>query len=483
MDYIVKNREPADVFRFFEEISAIPRASGNEAGIAQYLKRFAEERGLWVKIDKSNNVIIKKPGSKGYEKLPAVMLQGHLDMVPETAENVKHDWDKDPLKLHVNGDILTAEGTTLGVDDGYAVAYMMAILNRQDLVHPPLECVMTTMEETGLIGAMALSGEDLTATRMIGMDMGGEGSFLANSAGGHHVAVSAPCRYLRATGTPLRIRIGGLAGGHSGRMIDKERGNAIKLMGRILHAIGKECSFNIASVSGGAKDNVIPRECDCVILLVEGDAAKAREIVRQVEDEVKTELRDSDAGFRVELGNATPAWMMDGESTRRVARLSQVLPNGVMSKSVIFENLVCASINIGVVTTEAQRVLFDISVRSAEDSLGSHLSNIIAEITEACGGTSERTVGYPAFPYAPESVLRKLAMGVYREMTGKDGLVNCVHGGTEAGVFQKLLPGIDIVAIGPNIGDVHTPREWADLASMGHVFAYLLKLLERLTRA
>ncbi|MGE5560783.1 MAG: beta-Ala-His dipeptidase [Chloroflexota bacterium] len=483
MEYVIKGREPANLYRFFEDISAIPRASGNEAAIAQHMKRFAEERGLWVKVDASNNVIIKKPGSKGCEHLPAVMLQGHLDMVPETAEGVRHDWSKDPLKLRVDGDILTAEGTTLGADDGYAIAYMMAILDRNDLVHPPLECVMTSMEEIGLIGAMALSGADLTATRMIGLDAGSEGSFLASSAGGHRVAVSAPAHYVPATGKGLRIRVGGLAGGHSGGMINKERGSAIKLIGRILYELSQQCRFGIAAIDGGFVDNAIPKECECVILVADGEADKAREIIRRVESEIKVELRDSDGGVRVEVSEAAAERMLDETSTRIVTRLAHVLPYGVMNKSMVFEGLVIGSVNIGIVRTEAERVLFDISVRSAEDSLGSYISGVIADIAEACGARYERTQGYPAFPYSPTSPVRQLALDLYKELTDKDGVVLNIHGGTETGVFQRLLPGIDIVGTGTNTNDVHTARESMDLASFGRVFEFLCKLLERMTKA
>lgn len=483
MDCVIKGREPADIYRFFEEISAIPRASGNEAAIAAYLKRFAEERGLWVKVDASNNVIIKKPGSKGCEHLPAVMLQGHLDMVPESAPGVKHDWQKDPLKLKVDGDLLTADGTTLGADDGYAVAYMMAILDRQNLVHPPLECVFTAMEETGLIGAMALAGSDLSATRMIGMDAGGEGGFLASSAGGHGVVLTVPAHWQPATGDALLIRIGGLSGGHSGAMIDKERGNAIKLMGRVLREVSRTVRFGIASIVGGAADNVIPKECDCVIVLASGDAAKAREVVARVEAELKVELRDSDGGVAIELGAAAPERVLDDAATRSLTRLCHMLPNGVMAKSMVFAGLVTGSQNLGTIRTEADQIVLHVSIRFAEDTLGDYLSTVVADIAEACGARYERTEGYPAFAYNPDSKLRQLAMDFYKEVTGEEGRIMTVHGGTETGVFLKLLPGLDIIGTGCKTADVHTARESMDLASFARAFSFLIRLLERMTEA
>lgn len=480
MNYVISGREPADALRFFEEISAVPRASRNEAGIAAFMKKFAEDRGLWVNVDEFNNVIIKKPGTPGFENLPAVMLQGHLDIVPEKNQDTVHDWEKDGLKLQVNGDILTATGTTLGCDDGYALSYMMAVLGRKDLRHPPLECVMTSMEEVGLIGAMNMSGEHLTAKRMISMDAGGEGGFLASSAGGNYVFIKVPFHYVEAKGEGIGIHIRGLDGGHSGGMIHMEKGNSNKILGRILYNISKECIFNIASITGGFKGNAIPREADCVIMVHNGMADRAREIIAETEKEVARELAFSDSGFKVVLDTASAEKAINLEATKQIVHLSHVLPNGMMMKSMAIEGLTNASLNVGVVTMEEGFVKYEVTVRSAEDSLVRSISEVVHDIATMAGAQCEITGSYPAFSFDADSKMRKLVMDIYKEMSGKEGQVRAVHGGTEAGVFRGLIPGLDIVGIGPNSGGAHTPEEWVDLGSYERVFNLLVKILDRL---
>lgn len=480
MKYVTEGRQPSDALRFFEDISAVPRASGNEAGIAAFMKKFAEDRGLWVNVDKYNNVIIKKPGSEGCEHLPPVMLQGHLDIVPEKNQDTVHDWEKDGLKLMIEGDRLTADGTTLGCDDGYALSYMMAVLDRKDLRHPPLECVMTSMEEIGLVGAMNMSGEHITAKRMIGMDAGGEGGFLASSAGGNYVFVKVPFNFVEAKGEGLSIRIRGLEGGHSGGLIHMEKGNANKILGRILYNVSKECLFNIAMISGGFKGNAIPRESDCVIMVQNGGVQRAREIIEATEKEIARELAFSDKGFKVLVGTASAEKALNLEASNTVVHLSHVLPNGMMMKSMAIEGLTNASLNVGVVTMEEGFVKYEITVRSAEDSLVHSIADVVYDIAVMAGAQCEITGSYPAFSFDPDSKLRKLVMDVYKETSGKDGVVRAVHGGTEAGVFRKLIPGLDIVGLGPNSGGAHTPDEWVDLNSYKRAFELLIKVLDRL---
>ena len=483
MNYVIKDREPADALRFFEDISAIPRASRNEAGIADFMVKFAEERGLWVMKDEWNNVIIKKPGSKGCENLPPVMLQGHLDIVPEKNQDTVHDWEKDGLKLRVEGDILKATGTTLGCDDGYALAYMMAVLDRDNVVHPPLECVMTSMEEVGLIGAMKMSGEHIKARTMIGMDGGGEGKFLVSSAGGCYVFLKVPFETKPACGKALGIHIRGLLGGHSGGLIHTEKGNSNKIMGRILFELKKEISFDISNIYGGFKGNAIPREADCVIVLDEKDMAKAIEIIKTVEAKVQNELQFSDKGFHVVLEeNAKAETVIDKEAASKVIRLSHILPNGMMMKHMEIEGLTNASLNVGVVTQEENQIVYEVTVRSAEDSLVDYIAETVADIADVVGAKCDIQGKYPAFAYNPESKIRKIAMEQYKKMTGLDGKINAVHGGTEAGVFRALLPGLDIVGIGPNAGGAHTPEEYVELPSFKHAFDLLLNILEALTK-
>ncbi len=284
MEYVIKNREPADVLRYFEEISAIPRGSGNEKAIGEYLLDFAAKLGLEARMDDLYNVVIKKPASPGCEHLDPVILQGHTDMVCEKNKNVEHDFTKDGIKLVVDGDILRADGTTLGADNGQAVACMMAFLARKDMKHPPLECVFTSQEEVGLIGAIGFDPYDLKGTRMINMDCGPEGVCVAGSAGGTTIDIYKTVKRVPFAGEAVSLKVRGLKGGHSGGDIDKERGNANKIAARVLYAIAKEMKVNLVSMDGGMMMNAIPRECDAVAAVA--DAAKAAEIAAEVEKKV-----------------------------------------------------------------------------------------------------------------------------------------------------------------------------------------------------
>ncbi len=481
MKYVTEGREPADALRFFEEIAAIPRASGNEAGVAQYMKKFAEDRGLWCKVDEWNNVVIKKPGSPGCENMPAVMLQGHLDIVPEKNQDTVHDWEKDGLKLMIVGDRLTADGTTLGCDDGYALSYMLAVLDRNDVRHPPLECVMTSMEEIGLIGAQHMDCSCITARRMIGMDAGGEGGFLASSAGGAAVAIRVPYTLVPTEGRALAIRVRGLEGGHSGGLIHMEKGNANKILGRLLYNVAQECDFDLAAISGGFKSNAIPREADCVIVLHdESEGERVREIIDETVTRIRNELRFSDKGLLVYVDEAKADAVFDAEATKKVMRLSHILPNGVMMRSMAIEGLTNASLNVGVVTTKADCVEYQVSVRSAEDSLVFSIVDTVRDIADVVGASSEVGATYPAFDFDPDSSLRRTVMNCYKEYSGKEGVVRAVHGGTECGVFRRKIPGLDICGLGPTAGGAHTPDEWVDLNSYRRAFELLLKVLDRL---
>jgi len=484
MEYVIKNREPADALRYFEEISAIPRGSRNEKAAAEYIKKFAEDRGLWVQMDDMYNLIIKKPGSKGCEDLPAVLLQGHLDIVPEKDPGVEHDFAKDPLKLQVDGKILRAVGTTLGADDGFAIAYMMALLDRDDYVHPPLECVMTTQEEIGLIGALHLDGSCLTARKMIGMDAGGGNQFLVSSAGGNFVDCKMNFTRVPATGEAVAINVGGLIGGHSGGAADSERASAIKLMARALYRLSKECDIQLAEISGGTKVNAIPREASCVAMIQSGSVDTAKKIIADLEKELKAELAAPDPDVFVTIEAASAETMFDKATSDKLMHSLHLMPNGrqVMSKAI--PGLVNASLNIGFIAVDeaAGTITIPVSIRSAEDSLTNAIADQIVDLCTVLGIETRIYGYYPAFSYIPNSPLRDKAMALYEEMTGEKAEIRAVHGGVECGVFYNMLPGIDIVGCGPIKGDAHIPTEWMDLDSFEFCFNYLLRLLEELTK-
>ncbi len=482
MDSIFAKRQPAAALRYFEEISAVPRGSGNEKGIAEYLERFAKDHGLEVYVDEVYNVIIKKPGSKGCESLPPVMLQGHSDIVCEKNQDTAHNFEKDPLKLRLNGDILTAEGTTLGGDDGYAVAYMLAILADGSLVHPPLECVFTAMEEIGLVGALKLDMSRISARRMIGLDAGMDGHFMCSSAGGTSVYFTVPGDVSPCDGVGLKISIRGLLGGHSGGMIDKERGNANGLMGRILYCVRNEVKFRIVTISGGMKGNAIPRESDCIIALGGADAARAKEIIESVGATIASELRFSDPGFAVRADETTATLALCDGDTERVLNLHHLIPYGVQSMSMAVKGLVSASLNFASVKHEDGVIKYVVSIRGECDSRSRCIADRVVNLAKLCGAEASVAGFYPAYPYSESSAMRELTLAAYKELTGLDGTPEYVHGGTECGVFSLGLPGLDIISMGPDSGELHTPSEWMDIASFGRVYTLLLTVLEKLTK-
>lgn len=483
MEYVITGQEPADALRYFEEISAIPRGSGNEAGIAAYLKNFAEERGLFVQVDELYNVLIKKPGSKGCENLSPVLLQGHSDIVCEKNQGTVHDFEKDPIRLKIrDGHILYADGTTLGADDGFALSYMLSILDRQDIVHPPLECLITTQEEVGMVGALSLKPGLFEAKRLISMDVSGEGQFLVASAGGNYVEVTVPTAYEPVEGTGLSIQVRGLLGGHSGLLISEERGNSNKILGRILYRLGQVCPYRLASLWGGAKANAIPREADAVVLVGPADLEAAKAAIRELEKDIQRELAFSDKGFRVELEMVPVTRALGREQGALVAKLLHLLPTGMQSMSKAIPGLVNSSLNLGVVTCGEDEVRIETSVRSAEDSLVTYVSDWVYDIATSLGAKAWKERQYPAFSFEPQSQMRQLCMSVYEELFGKPAKILAGHGGTECGIFTRLQPGLDVVGFGPDKGASHTPDEWMDLDSYARYYTMLLTVLERLAK-
>lgn len=481
MNYIIKNREPADALRYFEELSAIPRGSRNEKAAAEYLMRFAEEQGLWAKMDNLYNVYIKKPGSAGCENLPAVMLQGHTDMVCEKNKDVEHDFEKDPLKLVLDGDILKASGTTLGADNGVAVAYMMALLSRKDIVHPPLECIFTSQEEIGLNGAAVIDPALITARRMINLDCGPEGECIAGAAGGQGMELYKTGKRVDVKGEVLALRVRGLFGGHSGGDIDKERGNANKIIARLLYNIAKETSVNIISLEGGSKENAICRECDAVIAV--GDAAKAAEIAKRIGSQIKSELQFSDAGFELicEKANADRG-MFDDKFSDEMIKMLYLLPYGVVAKSMAIKDLVVTSCNMAVFITTDEEIRIIYSLRSSVDSLLADTADRVEETAKLFGAQVDKTNCYPSWEFVAQSELRDYCMAAYKETTGKEMNVRAVHGGLECGIFKSKVPDMDIVGMGPNASNAHTPDEQLDLNSFERLFNFLVKLLEMMTK-
>jgi len=479
---ILKDIQPVEVFKYFEELSQIPRGSGNEKEVSDYLVSFAKEHKLEYVQDSALNVVIKKKATLGYESSPSVVLQGHMDMVCEKNMGVEHDFIKDPLKLRIIDDMIYATGTTLGADNGIAVAMGLAILSSNEYEHPAIELLVTTSEETGMDGAMALHPKNVEGRTLINIDSEVEGVLLVSCAGGVTAKTTIPAA-LEATDTnlvPYIIKISGLKGGHSGIEIDKERGNSNKLMGRILMSILSEIDFRLSSLSGGSKHNAIPLEAEAVILVRAEDKALAEKKISECGELFKTELRTSDPDVRVEFGvlPAMPQEMLSKESTNNIVNYLYLVINGVTSMSMDINGLVESSLNLGVISTHKDSIEFISSIRSSVRSLKDELYNRLVVTAKLNGGSVSSESGYPEWEYNPDSKIRVIFEDVYEKLYGKKPHITAIHAGLECGLFSEKFGQMDAISFGPNLYDVHTTNEHMSISSIQRMWEYLLEVLK-----
>nr|WP_303935940.1 aminoacyl-histidine dipeptidase [Treponema denticola] len=476
----LQNTEPKEVFKWFYEISQVPRGSGNERAISDFLVKFAKDRNLEVHQDKAMNVIIKKPGTAGYEKSPTVIIQGHMDMVCEKDASSNHDFLKDPIKFVVKGEMLYADKTTLGGDDGIAVAYALTVLDSKDIPHPPLEVLITTEEETGMGGAMALTDEHLQGTRLLNIDSEEEGVFLVSCAGGANIHVFFDIKKEAAKGKFLKITVGGLLGGHSGIEINKQRANSIKLLGRILYNIKQNEKINIVEISGGSKHNAIAKDAHAVIAAENTEAVL--KIVEKMTADFKNEYRAVDKLLTV-TANETQnpsGQMFTKELTLNLIDFMASIPNGVQYMSMEIHGLVQTSLNNGVLEEIDGRIKFTTSVRSSVKSALDEIVDILRIQAERCGAEFKKVSEYPAWEYSPDSPVRDAAVNVYKKLNKKEPLITAIHAGLECGLLKKTLPKVDAISFGPNLYDVHTPNEHMEIASVERVWKFLLAYLAEL---
>lgn len=482
MNYLLSGREPAKALRYFEDISAIPRGSGNEEEISAYLVNFAKQHKLEVYHDNAMNVYIKKPGSKGCENAETLILQGHTDIVCEKNRGVNHDFAKDPIKLVVDGNILRADGTTLGADNGVAVAWMMAVLTDDTLVHPPLECIFTACEEIGLIGAHNLEFKRITGRRMVNLDCGPEGQFCCGSAGGVVTDINLNLPREKASGTQIGVNIRGLAGGHSGGLIHKYLGNANVIMAKILMDVAAKVDCKVMEISGGDKDNAIPRECDAVILVDNAD--KAMEIIKKAEAEIKSQLMPEDLAFYVETSqsdaNNVDAFTIDASA--KLLSLMTIVPSGPALRDMTMDARVVASQNFASAHTNKAGVKFVVSIRSSNDAYRKDMMHRLETLAKFAGGTVHHHDDYESWEIEKHSKIRDAILECYTKVTGKQGTVVATHGGLECGIFQKGLPGIDMVTMCCNSSGAHSPDECMELDSFERCYKLLVALLEQLAK-
>ena len=482
MSEVLKELEPFRVFHFFEEICQIPHGSGNTKALSDYCAAFARERGLAVVQDELNNIIIKKPASPGMEDAPAVILQGHLDMVCEKNADVAFDFEKDGLRLAVDGDYIHAQGTTLGGDDGIAVAMALAILDDDQCVHPALEVVFTTEEETGMDGADHLDCSHLHAKYLINIDSEEEGVITAGCAGGLKSQAKLPAPKMPFEGTAVTLQISGLSGGHSGTEIHAGRANANKLMGRLLFALRKELEFGLVCVDGGAKDNAIAREASAVVVIDPKQVSTARKIIEDCAAAIKDEYQVTDSHLEI-LAKESGSFCGEAltyASAERVIFLLFNSPYGVQSMSPQLPGLVESSLNLGVVRTEADHITLTWAVRSSVRSRKWLINDQLQYMTQMLGGDYDWRGDYPEWAYRQDSPLRTLAADTYQRMFKKAPVVSTIHAGLECGLFSEKMPDVDMISIGPDILDIHTPQERLSISSTKRTFDYICEMLRQL---
>lgn len=483
---VLENLEPKNVFYYFEEICQIPHGSGNLDQISSYLEQFAKDRGLFHIRDKANNVIIVKEATAGYENTEPIILQGHMDMVAVKTAECDIDLEKDGLRLKVDGDYVSAEGTSLGGDDGIAVAYILALLDSDEIPHPRIEAVITTDEEVGMDGAVAVDLSMLTAKRMLNIDSEEEGILLTSCAGGLRTDCHLP---VHLVGRPadtvcLDVSVGGLTGGHSGTEINKERGNAIKILGITLQQLLGKMSFHIAAIDGGEKDNAIAIEAHAAVCVA---ADKKEEFEREIgriakETENEYQSKEKNLYIRTVPGKTNLEDMFDKESTANVAAFLTTMPNGVMAMSADIEGLVETSLNAGILKTVCgthKEVVVSLAVRSAIETSKRKVKLQLDTLARAFGGYTESHGDYPGWQYNPDSKLRADMIRIYKEMFGKDVKVEALHAGLECGVMISKIPGLDCVSFGPDIFDIHTTDERLSILSTARMWEYLLELLKQ----
>ncbi len=472
---VLKNIRPEKVFAFFEEISAIPRGSGHNDKIKEYCENFAEQRDLKYISDEAGNVIIFKDASSDSKSTEPVIIQGHLDMVWEKDETCNIDFETDGLELCVDGDFVFAKGTTLGADDGIAVAMCLAILDSDDICHPPLEVVFTADEEIGMLGAVALDFSPLKSRRMLNLDSEAEGTLWVSCAGGVRADISLPVEYEKNDILSLKITLSGLHGGHSGAEIHKGYANANKVMGVILDMIPESVDFKIVSINGGTADNAITRESVCVIKTGFPDFAR---LIGRIFDAIIVNYISTDPDMRIwveriDCGDES----MDSESTKSVIALLNELPSGVIAMSKEIDGLVETSLNLGILRTENGKVSYSFALRSGVDSEKDKLASRLVDISDKYSCGIELYSDYPAWEFKKESSLREKMAEIYKDMFGKEMTVTAIHAGLECGLFCGNIKGLDCVSFGPDMFDIHTPMERLSISSTERVWNYLLRVL------
>jgi len=467
----------APINQYFTELTRIPRGSYHEKAVSRYLIAFAKDHGLPYVEGPLYDVIISKPAAPGYEKAAPLILQSHIDMVNVKDVGSDHDFSKDPLKLRVVDGWLMATGTTLGADDGVGVAYMLAILADDALAHPALQCIFTAQEETGMGGALALKPSDIHASRMIGLDGGGQNVTLTTCSGGNTAYLRHELAWQANTDGAYRLAVTGLQGGHSGDQIHMQRGNANKIAARILKQLQLDgIRLRLVSLDGGSKGNAIPDQATAVFTS-RMPSARIMAALEPIVTAITAELAQSDPGLQVVMTSAKAARCLTPRCSRQVIDMFYLAPDGMVARSLAVKGLTVTSLNLGIVRTGRTAVEGTFVVRSAIDSAVTDLDQRLQTVADMCGGSFAIADRYPGWSYQPVSAMRRLLKQALKKTTGQKLVMEATHGGVECGVFKGLQPKMDIVVVGPRAEGCHTPRERLDIASFKTTYDILVSLI------
>ena len=471
--------EPAAVFGYFEEICSIPHGSRNTKQISDYLVNFAKSQNLRYIHDEADNVIIFGDATPGYEDHPPVILQGHMDMVCEQDADCTIDMATEGLDVTHDGNVVFARGTTLGADNGIAVAMGMAILADKTIPHPPIELLITSDEEIGLLGAAAADLSELKGRALINLDSEGEGIFTVSCAGGCVANIGLPVDRHAVYGPCIRLVVDGLQSGHSGADIHRNRGNANKIMGEFMSRIQEIMPLCLTSLAGGAKDNVIPGSCQATLVAMGINLERINGIAEKLQAEVREQYDEPNATVQAFDVDALGGNSLSTQSTAKVISLLCSAPNGVQSWSQDIEGLVQTSLNMGVVKL-GERMNVTLSVRSSVNSEKRELLDQLKKLAEMFEADYAEDGAYPAWEFKKESHLRDVMVSTYRDLFGKDAKVEAIHAGLECGLFTEKIPGLDCVSIGPQMYDIHTSRERLEIGSTQRTWDFLLAVLKNL---
>lgn len=474
--------KPALLWQHFYELSQVPRPSKREHKAVEFVRQFAIKNNFKFKEDKVGNIVISIPASKGKEKSPTIVLQGHVDMVCEKNKGTKHDFDKDPIKLVKSGEWITADGTTLGADNGIGVAAGMAVALDKSAVHGPLEILCTIDEETGMTGVNELKPKFISGKILLNMDSEEDGAFYVGCSGGQDTAGIFQLEYTRARRNtiPVEVLITGLKGGHSGLDIQRQRGNAIKLLGQLLNRI--DISYQIARISGGSLRNAIPREAEAVLLINPKDLSKLRKATKLFTKDALNELKTTDGGLTVKVKKLNEKFSkgIKTELSKTIVNTILALPHGIISMSPDIPDLVETSTNLATVNMTEDSLIMGTSQRSAIDSAKNNIANTIEAIFNLAGAKVTVGDGYPGWKPNMDSKLLKISKSVYKKMYKKDPEIKAIHAGLETGLLGAKYPGIDMISFGPTIEGAHSPDERVNIKAVEKFYNLLKGILKEL---